>query len=33
MLKKFKNYFAKNINTIALNVALMNGSDIYPYLQ
>ena len=33
MLKKFKNYFTKNIDSIAASVAMMNGTDIYPFLQ
>ncbi len=33
MLKKFKNYFTKNIDFIAASVAMMNGTDIYPFLQ
>lgn len=33
MFKKFKNYFLENIDSIAMSVAMMNGTDIYPYLQ
>lgn len=33
MLNRVKNYFKNNIESIAMGLAVLSGSDIYPYIQ